>query len=91
MCDSWKSHTLRYSDKQREHGSTFYRFYHPGKSRTLNMVLEKKSFFISTHNQLTFFMKHLREGPPEDHPTLIGARRRIFFFSILLPKMKDFD
>jgi hypothetical protein len=33
----------------------------------------------------------LREGPPEDHPTRIGARRRKFFFSILLPQMKDFD
>jgi hypothetical protein len=37
------------------------------------------------------FYETLREGPSEDHPTLIGPRRRKFFFSILLHKMIDFD
>jgi acetyl-CoA hydrolase/succinyl-CoA:acetate CoA-transferase len=46
---------------------------------------------LINQGKLNFIDMHLREGPPEDHPTRIGARRRKFFFPILLPKMKDFD
>ncbi len=35
-----------------------------------------------------FFHSDLREGPWEDHPR---PPPKIFFSSILLPKMKDFD
>jgi hypothetical protein len=47
--------------------------------------------FIAPFKKIKIAADILREGSPEDHPIRIGARRRKFFFSILLPKTIELE